>query len=211
MKFDLSLPRAAVGRKELRDFLLAYRWVDRPITTKEIKEFLKWKIWDAAPELVGKGMLEKIGRGKYRVTKLGERLAVQNLIPRISRTKADQLVAELLDRARRINDDHEQVDYVAKIIAFGSYIRPDADDLGDIDLVIETKRRPISDEEFQRRSEALRVKAEQKPDLKKLLRSRCRYLSFHPEHDLMPEFPSKVIFAAEGPETMARSLIGGGK
>jgi hypothetical protein len=59
MKFDLRLPRAAVGRKELRDFLLAYRWVDRPITTKEIKESLKWKIWDVAPELVEKGMLEK--------------------------------------------------------------------------------------------------------------------------------------------------------
>ena len=217
MKFDPTLIPEGIAAKHLRGFLRTYRWVGWPDTlldaTARISrtEITEWFDRDLADMLVKKGLVERTSPGKYRLTQLGNRLAVQPLNPRISRTKADKIVAELLDRARRINDDPEQVDYVAKIIAFGSYIR-DTDDLGDIDLVIETKRRPMSHEEFARRSEALRVKAERsgrwfrdpgdrlcfpEHNFKKLLRNRCRYLSFHPEHDLKPEFPSKAIFASE--------------
>ena len=66
----------------------------------------------------------------------GRQLAAANLTKRFSRAKADQEVADLIERANQINARDELVFYVHKIHAFGSYLT-DIADVGDIDLVVE--------------------------------------------------------------------------
>jgi hypothetical protein len=74
------------------------------------------------------------------LTSEGVRLCTKKLIPRINRAKADQLVAELLQRAAEINRRGELTERVASIHVFGSYLT-DSDSLGDINITIELERR----------------------------------------------------------------------
>jgi hypothetical protein len=204
LKFDLTCVPLGVKAKDLRAFLRAYRFVGWPvvdypkpdprrISRNEITEWFECNLADA---LVEKGLLEQTGLDEYRVTKLGNRLAPQSLSPRINRAKADQIVADLLDRIGKMNDDATEIYYVSKVLAFGSYIR-NTDDLGDIDLVVYKGVKRLSHEEFEQRSHALRIKAakinkrlsdpyfwDPRADFFKRVRNRSQYLSFHPEHDV---------------------------
>lgn len=76
-------------------------------------------------------------KAQYETSQKGRQLAAANLTKRFDRAKADKEVAALIERANEINRRDELVFFVAKISAFGSYVT-DSDDLGDIDLVIET-------------------------------------------------------------------------
>src|SRR5262249_7525866 len=62
------------------------------------------------------------------------------LVPRITRAKADAIVANMLARARVINADTNLLFQIDRIIAFGSFIT-DAEELGDIDLVVQVSPR----------------------------------------------------------------------
>jgi hypothetical protein len=73
---------------------------------------------------------------KYQTSRKGRQLAAANLTKRFSRAKADQEVADLIERANQINARDELVFYVHKIHAFGSYLT-DIADVGDIDLAVE--------------------------------------------------------------------------
>ncbi|MGY4283627.1 hypothetical protein ACVWXO_002847 [Bradyrhizobium sp. LM2.7] len=77
---------------------------------------------------------------KYMTSQKGRQLAAANLTKRFDRAKADKEVADLIARASEINARDELVFFVSKIIAYGSYLT-DSDDLGDIDLIIETQPR----------------------------------------------------------------------
>jgi predicted nucleotidyltransferase len=210
MKFDYTLVPAGIAAKNLRAFLRKYRHVgwkavdeppdapDPPYRIERV-EITKWFERDLADALVEKELLEETSPAQYRVTELGNRLAPQSLAPRITREKADKIVTDFLERVRKVNADPEAVRYVIKVIAFGSYIR-DTDDLGDIDLVVMTAPRAMSREERRRRFAALKAKFGEDhwpgTDLKKRLRNRNRYLSFHPELDLRDGDDRRVIFKA---------------
>jgi hypothetical protein len=57
---------------------------------------------DITAELLAKGLIEPEAgsEGKYQVSPLGTRLATKRLVPRISRAKAEKVVAEMLARAQ---------------------------------------------------------------------------------------------------------------
>ena len=74
----------------------------------------------------------------FQVSSLGLRLANVRLVPRIPRAKAEKIVADMLARARVINDTPELLFWISKITVFGSFIT-DAKDVGDIDLLVEIK------------------------------------------------------------------------
>ncbi|MGY4367709.1 hypothetical protein ACVW1A_003774 [Bradyrhizobium sp. LB1.3] len=76
-------------------------------------------------------------KAQYETSQKGRQLAAMNLTKRFDRAKADKEVAALIRRANEINRRDELVFFVSKISAFGSYVT-DSDDLGDIDLVVET-------------------------------------------------------------------------
>lgn len=101
--------------------------------------------------LLAEGYLEpnepehKNDKRKYQLSMSGRRLSATNLTKRFDRTKADREIVALIARANEINMRDELVFFVHKITAFGSYLT-DSNDLGDIDLVVETSvRRPGGD------------------------------------------------------------------
>jgi predicted nucleotidyltransferase len=66
-------------------------------------------------------------------------------IKRIDRAKADALVAGLIERAKEINEDDRFVLRVTELRAFGSYIEPDKNDLGDVDIAFAVEVKPAFD------------------------------------------------------------------
>jgi predicted nucleotidyltransferase len=59
----------------------------------------------------------------------------------ISRKTADRLVIELLQRARAYNADPSKPMFIDTLRVFGSYLDPDIDPVGDIDIELTYGRR----------------------------------------------------------------------
>jgi predicted nucleotidyltransferase len=76
----------------------------------------------------------------YRLTTSGGQLAHVSFAKRITRRKAETLLAELIGRAEAINADPELMYRVVEVRVFGSYLT-DASDLGDLDVAFELARR----------------------------------------------------------------------
>jgi hypothetical protein len=135
---DFHIPAGQPFRK-VRDFLRA-----KPdlLTRKAVVEHFGVDITD---ELKAKGLIEPaVSKGGetispdwYQVSSLGFRLSNVRLLPRIPRAKAEEIVADMLARARTINDTPGLLFWISKITAFGSFIT-DAEDVGDIDLSVES-------------------------------------------------------------------------
>ena len=77
----------------------------------------------------------------WRLGATGARLLASRIQYPMTRTQADALVARLIDTARAINHDEEVARVVTSVSLFGSYLS-DAETLGDLDVVVETARRP---------------------------------------------------------------------
>ncbi|WP_238703487.1 hypothetical protein [Arthrobacter sp. TS-15] len=74
-------------------------------------------------------------------TILGNALAMAGFGKPITRKTADRLVAGLLERARDYNADGGKPLFVERLRIFGSYLRPDVDPLGDVDVELIFGRR----------------------------------------------------------------------
>ena len=155
-------------------------------------------------EMIKRGWLELAEKRKddeyqgprYKTTMAGDRLATVRWLKRLPRAKAEQIVAELIERTRAINANPELLMWVDRVYAFGSYIT-DASDLGDIDVVAVLSRRDegMTGEQWVKASKA-RARASGKhirfpynmfygeTEVKLMLKSRNRYLSFHEEREL---------------------------
>jgi hypothetical protein len=94
-------------------------------------------------ELLSEGYLEPHepegdwDKAQYETSRKGRQVSAATLTKRFDRAKADKEVADLIERANEINRRDELVFFVSKVSAFGSYVT-DTNDLGDIDLVVET-------------------------------------------------------------------------
>jgi predicted nucleotidyltransferase len=92
------------------------------------------------------GYLEKFdtdsdGDVWWEATILGNALAMAGFGKPISRKTADRLVAGLLERAHEYNADGCKPLFVERLRIFGSYLRPDVDPLGDVDVELIFGRR----------------------------------------------------------------------
>lgn len=88
--------------------------------------------------LIGEGLAER-GPGDHHTFQLtikGNALANASFARPIRRTTTDQLVGELLDRVRHVNDASDLAFRVRRLRVFGSYLRGD-DALGDVDIAID--------------------------------------------------------------------------
>jgi len=82
-----------------------------------------------------KGKLVRHGEEVWWETTIqGNALAMASLGKPIKRTTADRLVAGLLDRARDYNADPGKPMFINTLTVFGSYLRPEVDPVGDIDI-----------------------------------------------------------------------------
>lgn len=105
-------------------------------------------------DLEAAGFMEKVmvdGHGDtwWDTTIQGNSLAMASFGRPISRKTADRLVAELLDRARAYNADPSKPMFVDRLRVFGSYLDPDKDTIGDVDIELTYGRR-ITDEKALR-------------------------------------------------------------
>jgi hypothetical protein len=159
----------------------------KPIKATEVERVLA--------ALIANGYLEphkpeyKWDTREFELSRKGRQLAAANLVKRFDRAKADQEIADLIARANEINARDELVFYVRKITVFGSYLT-DSNDLGDIDLVVQTwPRRRDPFKESQRRAAGKRLDASESHrycnnEVLRLLRARKARLSLNAEHTL---------------------------
>lgn len=74
---------------------------------------------------------------RWITTTAGNALAMASFNKPIQRAKAEQLLAGVLERADAYNTDDTHLLFISRLRVFGSYLDPDADELGDIDLAVE--------------------------------------------------------------------------
>lgn len=73
-------------------------------------------------------------------TEKGRRLGIAKATAPITRAKANELLQDLIERAKSINENPEFVFYVERIEVFGSYLT-DKELLGDLDVGVQLSRR----------------------------------------------------------------------
>jgi len=97
-------------------------------------------------QLEAAGYMEKVpvdsdGVTWWDTTIRGNALAMASFGKPISRKTADRLVAELLDRAQSYNADPAKPNFIDALRVFGSYLDPQIDPLGDVDIELTYGRR----------------------------------------------------------------------
>lgn len=85
---------------------------------------------------------------RWITTVRGNALAQASFGKPISRATAVRHLTEVIQRARKYNADPGRLLTVAEITVFGSYLDPDADRLGDLDLAVTTVRRETNGDRF---------------------------------------------------------------
>lgn len=166
--------------------------------------------------LVEQGLIEhsesaskRFGEDRYEITAHGIRLCAARLLKPIPRSRAEQLVAQLLKRARDINDRDDLQYRVRQVIAFGSYIAATVD-VADIDLVIDLQRKepPPGIDVAQWHLEYAQASGRYfgsyldmicygEMEVRRLLKARSRYLAFHDMVELkVLNTQTRVLFSA---------------
>lgn len=100
-------------------------------------------IWE---QLASEKRLAQDERGHWRPTDAMHTLATARIGKGLPRSKASKLLEELVKRAKEANarpatDDHY---YVTRLAVFGSYLDPNKQELGDLDVAWELAERPSS-------------------------------------------------------------------
>ncbi|AKD56692.1 nucleotidyltransferase domain-containing protein [Spirosoma radiotolerans] len=135
---------------------------------------------------------------RYELLPLGCSLALARAVPPITRQKADRIVQEFMDRVEEINGNEKYIYKVSKVLLFGSYIRPEATELNDVDIAVEiTPKYDSPDERRKKSDEYMRSAIENgrhfrdwmdqmfapQNDVKAFLKNKSRYISLHPSDD----------------------------
>jgi hypothetical protein len=97
-------------------------------------------------QLEAAGYMEKVrvdndGETWWDTTIQGNALAMASFGKPISRKTANRLVSETLDRAQAYNSDPAKPLFINTLTVFGSYLSPEIDPLGDIDIELTYGRR----------------------------------------------------------------------
>ena len=142
MKLDKGMTIGALPIKAARDFLR--ETPDSSFST----DFAEDKLGMAPEEAVAFfALLEAEGwielhpdfqhkePKRFRTTMKGNALRLAKFAPRISRARADEIVAGFKQRCAQVNSDPYYLCSVRKVVAFGSYAG-DSPDVGDIDLFV---------------------------------------------------------------------------
>lgn len=145
-------------------------------------------------ELSEQGFIEKSISDYYKTTLKGAALRIARCVPPIKRDKADKIVNDFMQRVEEINNNDYYLYRVSKILLFGSYIKEDAVDFGDIDIAFEVERKIKDAEEFEKLNREFFEKAQDEGKrfssfIEKLfysetvvilkLKNRNRYISLH--------------------------------
>lgn len=125
------------------------RFRGREMVTEAVADLLEGTGLDPGAVLAGleaAGYMEKVrvdpdGDVWWDSTIQGNALAMATFGKPISRKTADRLVADLVERARAYNADPDKPMFIGTLRVFGSYLRPEIDPLGDVDIELTYGRR----------------------------------------------------------------------
>lgn len=186
---------------EIRDY---FDYLDRhfiiSFTLKEVCDYLKInenKADKLLKELYNNEFIKESNDG-FELTVKGSALRNARCVPPINRIKAKKILNDLMQRVEEINNDNYYLYRVSKILLFGSYIKDDAVDFGDIYIAFELDKKIEDPNEFQKLNRKLVDKAEDDGKyfssfIEKLfysrtlvllkLKNRNRYISLHEMDD----------------------------
>lgn len=211
-KADTKIPRSLRSTSDYNATRkkLAHIWGInfKPISRVEIKEIFSALVSDGWIEQNKKE--DKFDDEKYIVTDKGNQLSVKSLVPRIDREKANGLVGDMIKRIEQINHDPSLLDYVTRVVVFGSYIT-DTNDLGDIDLCVSIVRRIDDYKEHTRARKAFNEASGKRFStyldtlfyhqnvVKQRIKNRSPYISLHDESDLELAAVTRTIYEFSPP------------
>lgn len=192
------------------------------VTLAKAKSIVRRLVQRGWLELVPKNELSDVRRRKrtqfFERTIAGNSLAMARAMKRISRREASARLKALVKRAKAINADEEFGWYVKEVHLFGSYLDSSAADIGDIDLAIVLKPRPIIGrnlvEHGLKRAEAsekilrsyLQKITYAEREVRLRLKNRDPYISIHDTFDLDELKPkSKLIYRAPIKDSVPRA------
>ena len=160
-------------------------------------------------ELSEQGFIEKSSLDCYKTTLKGEALRIARCVPPIKRDKADKIVKDFMQRVEEIKNNDYFLYRVSKILLFGSYIKEDAVDFGDIDIAFDLERKTEDAGEFEKLNSEFIEKAKDEGKsfssyIEKLfysetvvilkLKNRSRYISLHRDDDILKVTKTKQIY-----------------
>lgn len=160
-------------------------------------------------ELTEQGFIEKSSSDCYKTTLKGEALRIARCVPPIKRDKADKIVNDFMQRVEEINNNDYYLYRVSKILLFGSYIKEDAVDFGDIDIAFDLERKIKNKEVFEKLNREFFEKAQDEGKcfssyIERLfysetvviskLKNRNRYISLHRDDEILKVAETKQIY-----------------
>lgn len=150
MKIDKRTVICGIPIIRIRNFLRLYRTPDSfsPLTVSEYFNVSKQSGASLLKELLALGYVVNKSGNKYEVTTKGNALAQVKFVARMNKIKADKVFGEFMKRVERINEDDTYIYRVSKLILFGSYLNPTANDYGDIDIAYELEQKINDNEAF---------------------------------------------------------------
>ena len=190
------------------------------------RESIEWRLKVSAAEadrviaeLLALGYLEPApaqspfypqGEEWFELTQQGRTLSLARALPPLSREKAERLLQEFMSRVEEVNANPTFLYKVTRVVIFGSYLRPEAAELNDLDLVVETKFKLTDPETRHQAEEACRLAAQAAgrtfpnysayrywPDImvRLFLSNKSKYLSFHSPYDsVLDQVDTKQLF-----------------
>ena len=183
-----------IEAKKLRDMFknCPYDTLSKVHFREELK-ISKKKSDEILDEMVKEGYFSKTDyKDELKFLIKGNAIRNAKFVKPITKKVAQKYVEELIERAKKMNDDEYYIMYVDEIYAFGSFIT-DSPDCQDIDLYISLKRKEHISEEEARKLSYKRVPngkniLEQVAwasliEPNKFLKSKNKYLSFHEQAD----------------------------
>ncbi|WJL97053.1 hypothetical protein QSU92_07780 [Microbacterium sp. ET2] len=131
-----------------RDVVRRYRLVER--TAASAASYLEGLDIDAETAVQGlaaEGFLEPVAshndnRMWWTTTLKGNALSMASFGKPIKRATAERLLSGVIERAKTYNADPQRIRFIERLRVFGSYLDPDVQELGDIDLEVVIGRRP---------------------------------------------------------------------
>ncbi len=124
------------------------------VSTSEVAVQLKLSAEDAARKLRSLERARFLERrdgslrgdtDEWSATVSGGALTMATFLRPISRARVEKLLAGVLERAAAYDADGEKPYVISQILVFGSYLRPEVTELGDLDLAVSFgERRPGS-------------------------------------------------------------------
>jgi predicted nucleotidyltransferase len=153
--------------------------------------------------------------GTWSTTPLAQRLRGASAAKPITRETAERALRELLERVKQVNGDAYYLARISKVVVFGSYLRPEIDRLGDLDVAVEVRPK---EPDFDKRREATyrrlaelgrspRSFLEQefwwRGEVMHFLKAMSRAISLHDygfEKVLIDAVPHKVVFSTREPK-----------